>query len=48
MIRFIKSCDKDFIQTVARSRTLRAIVYVSLAVNALVLINAAVEIAVKG
>lgn len=41
MIKFIKSCDKDFIETVQRSKVLRGIVYVSLAVNAWIIITAA-------
>ena len=47
MISFIKHCDKDFIETVQRSITLRGIVYVSLAVNALLLTNIAVNVFIK-
>lgn len=47
MLRFIRHCDKDFIDTVQRSIVLRGIVYVSLAVNALVLTNLAVSVFIK-
>ncbi|AXG66743.1 hypothetical protein HOU08_gp017 [Dickeya phage vB_DsoM_JA29] len=47
MLSFIKHCDKDFIETVQRSILLRVIVYVSLAVNALLLTNLAVKLFIK-